>query len=74
MTIGVQNIISGILVDNNSSQVIREVWTLNPYGELYKANLTVTQYDFGPVAVFWLSAVLLSFVLPVLNWNRFMKR
>ena len=74
MTIGVQNIISGILVDNNSSQVIREVWTLNPCGELYKASWTVTQYDFGPVAVFWLSAVLLSFVLPVLNWTRFTKR
>ena len=27
-------------------------------------------YDFGPVSWFWLVAVVLSFVLPVLNWNR----
>lgn len=27
-------------------------------------------YDFTPAAVFWLAACLLSFVLPVLGWNR----
>jgi OPA family sugar phosphate sensor protein UhpC-like MFS transporter len=27
-------------------------------------------YDFGPVSWFWLVAVVLSFVLPVLNWKR----
>jgi OPA family sugar phosphate sensor protein UhpC-like MFS transporter len=27
-------------------------------------------YDFGPVSWFWLVAVFLSFVLPVLNWKR----
>lgn len=27
-------------------------------------------YDFTPVSIFWLSACLLSFVLPVLGWNR----
>ena len=27
-------------------------------------------YDFGPVSWFWLAAVIMSFVLPVLNWKR----
>ena len=27
-------------------------------------------YDFGPVSWFWLVAVMMSFVLPVLNWKR----
>ena len=27
-------------------------------------------YDFGPVSWFWLVAVTMSFVLPVLNWKR----
>ncbi len=27
-------------------------------------------YDFTPAAIFWLSACLLSFVLPVIGWNR----
>ena len=27
-------------------------------------------YDFGPVSWFWLSAALVSFVLPVLNWKK----
>ena len=73
MTIGVQNIISGILVDNNSYEVVHRVMTMNPCGEMYEASWTVTEYDFGPVAIFWLSAVLVSFLLPVLNWKK-MKR
>jgi hypothetical protein len=28
-----------------------------------------TQYDFTPVAVFWIVASVISFVLPVLNWK-----
>ena len=27
-------------------------------------------YDFGPVSYFWLAAALVSFVLPVLNWEK----
>ena len=27
-------------------------------------------YDFGPVSWFWIAAVMMSFILPVLNWKR----
>lgn len=30
-------------------------------------------YDFGPVSWFWMTAALLSFVLPVLNWKKMKK-
>ena len=49
MTIGVQNIVSGLLIDRFA---------------------TDTGYNFVPVAIFWLSAVLVSFLLPVLNWKK----
>jgi len=26
-------------------------------------------YNFGPVALFWLGACLVSFILPVIGWN-----
>lgn len=28
-----------------------------------------TQYDFTPVAIFWVVASVISFLLPVLNWK-----
>jgi hypothetical protein len=31
---------------------------------------TVTEYNFVPVAIFWLSAVVISFLLPVMNWKK----
>ncbi len=31
-------------------------------------------YDFGPVSWFWIGAAVVSFVLPVLNWNRMKNR
>lgn len=61
MTIGIQNIVSGLLIDKfavESSVVVDGVAQ------------TVTEYNFIPVAIFWLAAVLISFVLPVVNWNR----
>ena len=61
MTIGVQNIVSGLLIDRFSVQ--KQVLT---DGVLQ----TVTEYNFVPVAMFWLSAVLISFLLPVFNWKR----
>jgi hypothetical protein len=30
-------------------------------------------YDFGPVSWFWLTAALISFLLPVLNWKKMKK-
>ena len=61
LTIGLQNIISGLLIDRFSTQV-----------EVVKDGVTkvVTDYDFLPVAIFWLSAVIISFLLPVAVWNR----
>ena len=61
MTIGIQNIVSGLLIDRFSVQ--KQVMT---DGVLQ----TVTEYDFVPVAIFWLTAVLISFLLPVSNWKR----
>lgn len=64
ITIGIQNIVSGQLIDRFAVQtevLVDGVMT------------TVTKYDFVPVAVFWLSAVLISFLLPVLNWKRLKK-
>ena len=49
MTIGLQNIISGLLIDRN---------------------MTAEGYNFTPVAIFWLLAVLLSFAVPILNWKK----
>lgn len=41
-------------------------------GWLIDSNITVAadgvkHYDFGPVAIFWLSAAVISFLLPLLN-------
>lgn len=62
MTIGLQNIISGILIDKNSAETVQIVEGVAQ---------TVTSYDFAPVAVFWLSAVLVSFIVPVICWKKF---
>lgn len=61
MTIGIQNIVSGLLIDRFATE--SEVMVNG-------VMQTVTEYNFLPVAIFWLSAVLISFLLPVLNWNR----
>lgn len=61
MTIGLQNIISGLLIDRFS-----ETSTVAVDG----VSQVVTTYNFVPVALFWLSAVLLSFVVPILNWKK----
>ena len=61
MTIGVQNIVSGLLIDRFSVQ--KEILADG-------VMQTVTEYNFVPVAIFWLAAVLVSFLLPVFNWKR----
>jgi OPA family sugar phosphate sensor protein UhpC-like MFS transporter len=65
MTIGLQNITSGLLIDRFS-----ETSTVIVDG----VAKTVTTYNFVPVAVFWLIAVLLSFVIPILNWRKLKAR
>ena len=61
ITIGLQNIVSGLLIDRFS-----ETSTVAVDG----VSQVVTTYNFVPVALFWLSAVLLSFVVPILNWKK----
>ena len=61
MTIGVQNIISGLLIDKYAYETVTVIDGVQQ---------TITKYNFVPVAIFWLSAVLVSFVLPVLNWKK----
>ena len=51
----IQDIVSGYLIQGGS--------------ELSSASVPQA-YDFTPAAIFWLSACLLSFILPVLGWNR----
>ena len=61
MTIGIQNIVSGLLIDRFATEVPVMVDGVVQ---------TVTEYNFVPVAIFWLSAVLISFLLPVVNWMK----
>ena len=61
MTIGLQNIVSGLLIDKFS------VTTTEVVDGVPQA---VTTYNFVPVAIFWLVAVLISFVVPILNWKK----
>jgi OPA family sugar phosphate sensor protein UhpC-like MFS transporter len=60
ITIGVQNIVSGVLIDRFAVQTPMMV-----DGEMQ----LVTEYNFVPVAIFWLAAVLISFLLPVFTWK-----
>lgn len=61
MTIGFQNIVSGLLIDRFATETV--IMTDG-------VAQTMTEYNFVPVAIFWLSAVLISFMLPILNWKR----
>ena len=59
---GLQDITSGYLIQYNTTEV------LNAAGEINKV------YDFGPVLWFWVVAAVISFALPVLNWNKLRTR
>ena len=59
---GLQDITSGYLIQYNTTEV------LNAAGEINKV------YDFGPVSWFWVVAAVISFALPVLNWNKLRTR
>lgn len=60
MTIGLQNIVSGLLIDRFSETTTTVVDGVSQ---------VTTSYNFVPVAIFWLSAVLISFLVPILNWK-----
>ena len=59
---GIQDVVSGWLIDGNATMVER---LDEATGQMVQA----TQYDFSPVAVFWIVASIISFLLPVLNWK-----
>lgn len=61
MTIGIQNIVSGLLIDRFATETSVMIDGMAQ---------TVTEYNFVPVSIFWLSSVLISFLLPVFNWIR----
>ena len=55
---GLQDVVSGRLIDSHITQ------TVDALGQ------TVSSYDFGPAALFWIGASVVSFLLPLLNWRR----
>ena len=59
---GIQDVASGWLIDTNKAMV--EVMDQTT-GQL----IQVTQYDFTPVAIFWIVASVISFILPIFNWK-----
>lgn len=61
MTIGLQNIVSGLLIDKFSETTTTVVDGVSQ---------SAVTYNFVPVAIFWLSAVLISFLVPILNWKK----
>ena len=59
---GIQDLASGWLIDGNSTVIER---LDEATGQMVQA----THYDFTPVAIFWIVASIISFVLPVFNWK-----
>lgn len=59
---GIQDVVSGWLIDGNST-VIEKLDEAT--GQMVQA----TQYDFTSVALFWVIASAISFLLPVMNWK-----
>lgn len=59
---GIQDVVSGWLIDGNSTMIER-------IDETTCHMVQTTQYDFTPVAVFWVVASVISFLLPILNWK-----
>lgn len=56
---GLQEITSGYLIQYNSTDVLDAA-----------GNVIEKVYDFGPVSWFWVTASVISFVLPVMNWKK----
>ena len=59
---GIQDVASGWLIDGNTTLVDR-------LDEATGQFVQATQYDLTPVAIFWIVASIISFVLPILNWK-----
>ena len=59
---GIQDVVSGWLIDGNSTMIEK-------FDETTGQMVQATQYDFTSVALFWVIASTISFLLPVLNWK-----
>ena len=59
---GIQDVVSGWLIDGNSTMVEK---LDEATGQIVQATL----YDFTSVALFWVIASAISFLLPILNWK-----
>ena len=59
---GIQDVASGWLIDGNTTLIDR-------LDEATGQFVQATQYDFTPVAIFWIVASVISFMLPILNWK-----
>lgn len=58
---GVQDIVSGQLIDRFITEVPEVVDGIE---------VVTRHYDFSAVSLFWMSASVISFLLPLLNWHR----
>ena len=59
---GIQDVVSGWLIDGNAT-------VIEKFDEATGQMVQATQYDFTSVALFWVIASAISFLLPVLNWK-----
>ena len=59
---GIQDVVSGWLIDGNAT-------VIEKFDEAAGQMVEATKYDFTSVALFWIIASVISFVLPVLNWK-----
>ena len=62
MAAGIQDVVSGWLIDGNSTVIER---LDEATGQMVQA----TQYDFTSVAIFWVIASTISFLLPIFDWK-----
>ncbi len=62
----IQEKVSGYLVNSNITEKVVEV--VNEAGETIQQVEKI--YDFSDAAIFWIGASVISFLLPLLNWNR----
>ena len=59
---GIQDVVSGWLIDGNAT-------VIEKFDEATGQMVEATKDDFTSVALFWIIASVISFVLPVLNWK-----
>ena len=67
---GLQDITSGYLIECNSIQKVVYQTVVDQDGIAKITQGEYIDYNFTPVAWFWLIAAMISFLLPVLNWKR----